>query len=227
MVTFAAYKTERSVGALRSSHPATVGSKLVKIRWPRELGGAHIVADESTIASPADVATMPGIALAPDAMLVTAFGIGVWQSAGGIAPCGSSVVSCWRTHLSASDGYVIHLLERHVFNLRELDPFGPYASVAGGSSNLKRLEGSRPWTVLRTAVDRGSLLATYRKPFACSSEGNGNGDWLGMRDDFRNWPSMRRESRAARSGDSPEGIQYRGPAGLSGVCRRVSHASSR
>src|SRR5688572_32838218 len=35
-------------------------------------------------------------------VLITAFGIGAWQSAGGIVPSESSVVSSWRTHFSGS-----------------------------------------------------------------------------------------------------------------------------
>ena len=35
--------------------------------------------------------------------------------------------------------------------------------------------------------DRGSLLATYRKPFDMLVEGNENGNWLGVWDDVRNW----------------------------------------
>jgi hypothetical protein len=40
----------------------------------------------------------------------------------------------------------------------------------------------------RTAwFDRGSLLATYRKPFDMLVEGNENGNWLGVMDGIRNW----------------------------------------
>jgi hypothetical protein len=35
--------------------------------------------------------------------------------------------------------------------------------------------------------DRRSLSATHRKPFDLLAEGNGTGNWLGIRHDFRNW----------------------------------------
>jgi hypothetical protein len=46
--------------------------------------------------------------------------------------------------------------------------------------------------LLRTLVSncvfyRGSLSVAYIKPFDLLVEGNENGDWLGVRDDFRNW----------------------------------------
>jgi hypothetical protein len=36
--------------------------------------------------------------------------------------------------------------------------------------------------VSNCTFDRGSLLATYKKPFDMLVEGNGNGNWLGGRD---------------------------------------------
>jgi hypothetical protein len=35
--------------------------------------------------------------------------------------------------------------------------------------------------------DRGSVSATYSKPFDLLAEGNETGNWLAVRDDFRNW----------------------------------------
>ena len=42
-------------------------------------------------------------------------------------------------------------------------------------------------TLSNCTFDRGSLSATYPKPFDLLVRGHESGDWLGVRDDFRNW----------------------------------------
>jgi hypothetical protein len=41
--------------------------------------------------------------------------------------------------------------------------------------------------VSNSTFDRGSLSVAYVEPFDLLVEGNETEDWLGVRDDFRNW----------------------------------------
>jgi hypothetical protein len=41
--------------------------------------------------------------------------------------------------------------------------------------------------VSNSTFDRGSLSATYIKPFDVFANGDKTGDWLAALDDFRNW----------------------------------------
>jgi hypothetical protein len=41
--------------------------------------------------------------------------------------------------------------------------------------------------VSNCTFDRGSLSVAYVKPFDLLADGNESGNWLGVRDDFRNW----------------------------------------
>jgi len=41
--------------------------------------------------------------------------------------------------------------------------------------------------VSNSTFDRGNLSVAYVKPFDLLAEGNETEDWLGVRDDFRNW----------------------------------------
>jgi hypothetical protein len=55
-------------------------------------------------------------------------------------------------------------------------------------SRIRRTKRVLLKTLLSNSTfDCGSLSATYRKPFDMLVEGNQSRNWLGVRDDFRNW----------------------------------------
>jgi hypothetical protein len=46
--------------------------------------------------------------------------------------------------------------------------------------------------------ERGTLTPTNRRPFDLLAKGTEEKEWLGVRDDFRNWLSVRPEQLAVR-----------------------------
>ena len=66
----------------------------------------------------------------------------------------------------------------------ELAQTGPAQFLTQNSAEQARLLTMR---LSNCTFDRGSLAVAWVKPFDLLARGNENGDWLGVRDDFRHY----------------------------------------
>ena len=82
-------------------------------------------------------------------------------------------------HETASHDYTVSGLQ-----ILELARTAPEAFISQTSAERRKL---LDLVLSNCEYERGTLRPTYRKPFDLLVRANENEDWLGVRDDFRNW----------------------------------------